>query len=62
MTWDLFGIGVGEWSWARATPKENVAGAFALAAGAHRVRLGARESNLQVDAIVVSNSPFPPAK
>lgn len=58
MTWDLFGIGVGEWTWVRAVPKENVAGAFVLAAGRHRLQIGAREPLVELDEIVASNSPF----
>jgi hypothetical protein len=60
MTWDLFGISDGAWQWIRATPEEAVTGAFALASGPHRLRLGGREPQVQVDEIVVSNNPFAP--
>jgi hypothetical protein len=60
MTWDLFGISDGAWQWIRATPQEAVTGVFALASGPHRLRLGGREPQVQVDEIVVSNNPFAP--
>ncbi len=61
MTWDFFSAGTGTWQWVRATPKENVAGAFALAAGRHLIQIGPREIGAQVDEVIVSTSPFPPA-
>ena len=60
MTWDLFALSDGAWTWTRAVPKENITGEFPLAAGPHRVRIGGREPLVELDEIVVSNSPFAP--
>jgi hypothetical protein len=60
MTWDLFALSDGAWIWMRATPKENITGEFPLAAGPHRIRIGGREPLVELDEILVSNSPFSP--
>jgi hypothetical protein len=60
MAWDLFGLSDGAWTWTRATPKENIAGGFALAPGSHRIRIGMREPLVEWDELLISNSPFSP--
>lgn len=60
MRWDLFGISTDDWTWIVAHPKEHVDGRFRLAAGRHRFSLYGKETQVQVDALVISNSPFAP--
>lgn len=59
VTWDLFGLGVEEWIWSVARPKAAVDGRFRLAAGHHQLHVIARERDLQINQIVVANSPYP---
>lgn len=60
MTWDLFGLGMETWTWVVAHPQAAVDGRFKLSAGHHRLQLAPREHDLQLDEIVISNSPFSP--
>lgn len=60
MRWDLFGIATDEWTWIVAHPKEHVDGRFSLAAGRHRISVYGKETQVQLDALVISNSPFAP--
>ncbi|HWA88100.1 MAG TPA: chitobiase/beta-hexosaminidase C-terminal domain-containing protein, partial [Opitutus sp.] len=61
--WDFASIGT-DWSWdtarvPRATTTD-VTGPISFAAGPAHIEIGKRESGVQIDTIVVSNSPFPP--
>ena len=64
LRWDTAGLGT-DWSWdtARVVPATvtaDVTGPIAFTAGAHSIQVWKRESGLQLDTLVVSNSPFPP--
>jgi hypothetical protein len=58
LTWQLFGLSDGAWTFTTAKPMENISGLFALGAGPHRLRIGARAPGVLLDAVVLSNDPF----
>jgi hypothetical protein len=59
MKWDMFGAGTDVWTWVVARPVERVDGRFPLSVGRHRLIISGNEVGLQLDALLVSNSPFP---
>jgi hypothetical protein len=58
MKWDMFGVGTDVWTWVVARPVERVDGRFPLSAGPHRLTIAGNEAGLQLDELLVSNSPF----
>lgn len=59
MQWDFWNVSHRQWNWVVARPREAVNGRFSLTKGLHKVTVHARESEVQVDRIVVANEPFP---
>lgn len=62
--WDLAALGT-DWSWETAyvepaTVSPMLLGPISFSAGSHFIEVEKRESGVQLDRIVVSNSPFPP--
>jgi hypothetical protein len=62
--WDLAALGT-DWSWETAyvepaTVSPALLGPISFSAGSHFIEIEKRESGVQLDRIVVSNSPFPP--
>jgi hypothetical protein len=61
--WDFAGPGI-DWSWDTArVPRvttTDVTGPLHFAAGATHIEVGKRSGGVQIDTIVVSNSPYPP--
>jgi hypothetical protein len=64
LRWDVAGLGT-DWDWdtARVVPAvvtADVTGPIAFTAGTHSIQIWKREAGVQIDTIVVSNSPYPP--